>query len=179
MQNLTDHELLIKTQEGNHQAFAVLVERHSEKFFRLAYRYLQNQQQAEDVVQDAFIKLWEKPYSWKSNRQNLFTTWFYRVIINRCLDSAKQKEHLPIEKVIDTVKDLSSSQEQEILTEEKRKLIEYEINRLPDRQRTALNLCFFEDLTNQQAAEIMELNIKALQSLIMRAKKTLQKNLNS
>ena len=55
-----DHELLALIQDGSSQAFALLVERHTERFYRLAYRYLQNKEAAEDMVQDAFLKLWEE-----------------------------------------------------------------------------------------------------------------------
>ena len=56
-----DEELLALIQDGSQQAFSVLVQRHTERFYRLAYRYLQNKEAAEDVVQDAFVKLWEDP----------------------------------------------------------------------------------------------------------------------
>ena len=56
-----DNELLALVQDGSHPAFAELVRRHTERFYRLAFRYLQNKQAAEDVVQDAFLKLWEDP----------------------------------------------------------------------------------------------------------------------
>jgi RNA polymerase sigma-70 factor (ECF subfamily) len=62
---------------------------------------------------------------------------------------------------------------------QEQKMLEKEIAALPERQRTALNLCFDEGLTNQEAAEIMGLNLKALQSLIMRAKTTLKARLRS
>jgi RNA polymerase sigma-70 factor (ECF subfamily) len=62
---------------------------------------------------------------------------------------------------------------------EEQKLLEKEIAALPERQRTALNLCFDEGLSNQQAAEVMGMNLKALQSLIMRAKTTLRERLKT
>ena len=60
-----DNELLALIQDGTGQAFAVLVERHTDRFYRLAYRYLQSKAAAEDVVQDAFLKLWENPALWQ------------------------------------------------------------------------------------------------------------------
>ena len=53
-----DHDLLALIQDGSHDAFAVLVRRHTERFYRLAYRYVQTKETAEDIVQDAFLKLW-------------------------------------------------------------------------------------------------------------------------
>lgn len=176
MHHLTDHELISKIQEGNHLAFSALVERHSEMFYRLAYRYLLDQQQAEDVVQDAFIKLWTHPQLWDKHRQNNFTTWFCRIIINRCLDCKKAKQCLPIG---EEVEDESPDQEQKLIYQEAQRWVEEEINRLPERQRTAIILCFFEDLSNQEAAEIMGVTLKALQSLIMRAKTSLKNKIQT
>ena len=79
MHKLTDKELLSLIQQGSHLAFAELVERHSESYYRLAFRFTNDNQQAEDIVQDAFIKLWERPKLWNENKQTQFTTWFYQV----------------------------------------------------------------------------------------------------
>src|SRR5688572_7765335 len=92
-----DHELLTLIQDGSHDAFAVLVQRHSERFYRLAYRYVHNRETAEDIVQDAFLKLWEAPERWQPERNSKFTTWFYRVVVNLCLDWQKKKRPLALD----------------------------------------------------------------------------------
>lgn len=171
-----DHELLRLIQEGNSQAFALLVERHTDRFYRLAYRYLQNREAAEDTVQDAFLKLWENPALWQPERNSRFTTWFYRVVINLCLDARRRKTPLPLEDEA-AVPDERQPAEEKMIREEEQEALERAIGTLPERQRTALNLCFDEGLTNQQAAEVMGLKLKALQSLIMRAKTTLKERM--
>ena len=173
-----DHELLALIQDGNGQAFATLVERHTERFYRLAYRYLQGKAAAEDVVQDAFLKLWENPAIWQPERNSKFTTWFYRVVVNLCLDQRKKKKP----EVLDNdaiVADDRATADELMMREQEQKMVEKEIAALPERQRTALNLCFDEGLTNQEAAEVMGVNLKALQSLIMRAKTTLKERLKA
>ena len=92
-----DHELLALIQDGSHDAFAVLVQRHTERFYRLAYRYVQNRETAEDIVQDAFLKLWEDPGRWQPERNSKFTTWFYRIVVNLCLDWQKKKRPLALD----------------------------------------------------------------------------------
>ena len=173
-----DQELLALIQDGSHRAFAELVERHSQRFYRLAYRYVQNRETAEDIVQDAFLRLWENPASWRPDRSSKFTTWFYRIVVNLCLDWQKKKRPVPLNEAMPLVDDRESADEMMIRIQEQ-KLLEKEIAALPDRQRTALNLCFDEGLTNQQAAEVMGVNLKALQSLIMRAKTTLKQRLKA
>lgn len=172
-----DHELLAHVKEGNGQAFAVLVERHTGRFYRLAYRYLQNKAAAEDVVQDAFLKLWENPASWQPERNSKFTTWFYRVVVNLCLDLRKKKGAV-LDNTMELIDDRESVDES-IMRAQEQHMLEKEIAALPERQRAALSLCFDEGLSNQEAAEIMGLNLKALQSLIMRAKTTLKERMKA
>ena len=174
----TDEELLDKIQRGNQQAFSTLVERHSERFYRLAYRYLQNREGAEDVVQDAFLKLWEDPNRWQAQHRTKFTTWFYRVVVNLCLDRQKKKKPLELDSET-AAPDGNESIDESMIRVQEQALLEKEISRLPERQRTALNLCFDQELTNQDAADVMGVNLKALQSLIMRAKSTLKDRMKS
>jgi RNA polymerase sigma-70 factor, ECF subfamily len=171
-----DHELLARIQAGSHDAFAVLVQRHTERFYRLAYRYVQNREEAEDIVQDAFLKLWEDPGRWQPERNSKFTTWFYRVVVNLCLDWQKKKRPLALDDEVsepagESALDIAVMQRQE------QKMLEREIATLPERQRAALNLCFAEGLSNQEAAEVIGVRLKALQSLIMRAKATLKERM--
>ena len=163
---------------GSHQAFAELVQRHTERFYRLAYRYVQNRETAEDLVQDAFLRLWENPASWRPDRNSKFTTWFYRIVVNLCLDWQKKKRPMPLDEDMPLADERESADEAMIRIQEQR-LLEKEIAALPERQRTALNLCFDEGLSNQEAAEAMGVNLKALQSLIMRAKTTLKERMKA
>lgn len=173
-----DHELLALIQDGNGQAFAVLVERHTERFYRLAYRYLQNKQAAEDVLQDAFVKLWENPSLWQPQRGSKFTTWFYRIVVNLCLDLRKKKQPVALNDE-NSLMDQRQPVDEMMIRFQERQALEREIAALPERQRSALNLCFDEGLSNQEAAQVMGVNLKALQSLIMRAKTTLKERMKA
>jgi RNA polymerase sigma-70 factor (ECF subfamily) len=171
-----DAQLLACIKKGEHGAFAILVRRYSLRYYRIAYRFMVNRAEAEDVVQDAFLKLWENPESWNPAKNSAFTTWFYRVVVNLCLDRNKRKKPLPM---IDEMQfaDESITQEENMIERQNEMLIEKYIAALPERQRVALNLCFYEGVSNQEAAEIMGLRLKALQSLLMRAKLTLKEKL--
>ena len=171
-----DHELLALIQGGSHPAFAELVRRHTERFYRLAFRYVQSRETAEDLVQDAFLKLWEYPEKWRVERNAKFTTWFYRVVVNLCLDWQKKKRPAELDEDLPLIDGREGMEEAMIWNQEQR-MLEKEIAALPERQRTALNLCFGEGLSNQEAAEVMKINLKALQSLIMRGKTTLKERL--
>jgi len=169
-----DDEFLIKLiQEGRHDAFAEIVNRHSKRFYNIAYRFIFNKDDAEDIVQEAFIKLWEKRLNWNPNKEAKFTTWFYKVVVNLCIDHNRKKNPEPLSEEMILA---DKQQGHEAVMEEKQKqlMLERFMRELPERQQLALNLCFYEGISNQEAAEIIGVNLKALQSLIMRAKMTLK-----
>jgi len=176
-EGVDDATLLAGIVSGDHAAFAALVRRHTVRFYRLAYRFTGRRAEAEDIVQDAFLKLWERPGMWQPDKQAAFTTWFYRIIVNLCLDQAKKKRPLPLENDGEHIEDEREAKEEEMIAREKERLLETQIALLPDRQRAALNLCFYEGLSNQEAATAMGVHLKALQSLLMRAKTTLKERL--
>ena len=172
LDQLNDEDIMLLIKDHNHDAFSVLVNRHSERFYALSYRTLFNQSDAEDIVQDSFLKIWRQPELWKPHKNTQFTTWFYRIIINACLDHNKKKssQELSLELERSDIEDpICAINQRSRLSE-----IEEGLLSLPERQRLALNLCFYEGLSNQQAANIMDIRIKALQSLIMRGKAALK-----
>jgi RNA polymerase sigma-70 factor (ECF subfamily) len=99
-------------------------------------------------------------------------------VVNLCLDWQKKKRPLPLDEEMPLIDERETADEAMIKVQEQR-LLEKEIAALPERQRTALNLCFDEGLSNQEAAETMGVNLKALQSLIMRAKTTLKERMKA
>lgn len=168
-----DEELLAEIRAGSHRAFAVLVRRHTPRFHRLAWRFTRSAHEAEDVVQDAFLKLWQQPGHFRPEHGARFTTWFSRVITNACLDRAKRKPHLPIPDHAEFT-DARPDPQEETLAAERQAALERAIAGLPERQRVAVNLCYGGGLSNEEAAKSMRMGLKALQSLLMRARTTLK-----
>ena len=173
----SDESLMVRVQSHDHQAFAVLVRRHSERFYATAYRVCAEQMMAEDIVQEAFLKLWAKPGSWQSGKGAKFTTWFYRVVHNLTLDHMRRKKPQASPDVLDYTADERPGQDESLVQDEEKKLIEAAVQALPERQKLALNLCFYEGLSNKEAADIMGVGVKALESLLMRAKAGLRDEL--
>lgn len=174
MHKSTDDELLLEIQLGSHANFAELVERHHQKFYRLAFRYVNQKEIAEDIIQEAFIQLWENPKNYRPEKSQ-FTTWFYRIVINKCLDYQKRKKPILLNNDVDIIDENSAKNELSLEETEQKIWLENAIYKLPDSQKNALNLCFFDEFSNQQAATIMGVSLKSLQSLIMRAKTKLKK----
>lgn len=162
---------MARVQRGDHQAFAHLVERHSGRFYAVAYRMVGNSAEAEDIVQDCFLKLWNKPDMWNKKKNAKFTTWFYRVITNAAIDKSRRYARMISgDTVFEHMPDGKRNAEEEMYENQTQKELEEAIQSLPDRQKAALNLCFYEGLSNKDAAVILNVNVKALESLLMRAK---------
>lgn len=174
LDDLSDEELMIRIQSSDHEAFSLLVMRHTKMFYAAAYRMYPYQDEAEDIVQEAFLKLWRKPEMWKTGKGAKFTTWFYRVVTNLAIDYARKKKDSKGSDVLDRITDNTPDQQDMMEGDEQQKLLEDAIQELPERQKMALNLCFYEELSNKEAAEIMNIGVKALESLLMRAKSGLR-----
>lgn len=167
-----DNALLRRIQESDHAAFACLVERYTGRFYRFAWRIVGNETEAEDVVQDAFLKLWEKPQIWDERRNVAFTTWFTRIIYNRCIDTIrKRRRHVSDgDGLLTQFENQEAGPEEKLVENQVQNFLEKGIHSLPERQKLALTLCCYEGYTNREAAEIMGVKVKALESLLMRAK---------
>lgn len=173
----TDEQLLEQIKDSDRHAFAELVKRHSTKFYHLAYRYMNNKEDAEDMVQTAFLKLWERPDLWQEKKGAKFTTWFYRVIVNMCIDKTRRHHELPLMEDFE-ISDGRENQERRLTKKQEYLLVQQKIAGLPKRQKTALILCVYEELEQKEAAKIMKVSEQALQSLLARAKATLKEQVS-
>jgi RNA polymerase sigma-70 factor (ECF subfamily) len=145
------------------------VERGAPRYFRLAARVLGDSHEAEEMVQSAFLKFWQYPHKWDGGLGLKFSTWFYRVVLNLCLDFKRKQGRVLLSDTLPET-DWTPGTEETLAAHQQKNRIKQLLRELPERQRTALQLCFYEGLSNQEAAEVMGLKLKALQSLLMRAK---------
>lgn len=171
-QELSDEDLLDLIVQGNHDAFSILVLRHTDKFYSLAYKILAHQTDAEDIVQEAFLKLWKSPQLWSRDKKTKFTTWFYKVVSNKCLDLKRKKFPAQIEDGFE----IKSPKllEDEIHKKQQFEFLNQVLSTLPEKQKLAIDLIFRENLPYKEAAEIMEVSVKALESMVYRAKDKLR-----
>ena len=175
----SDESLMRLIRQESHQAFAILVRRHTDRFFAASFRLTGNRTEAEDLVQDAFLKIWNKPDLWKEDKGAKFTTWFYRILVNQNIDRMRKGQRISSDNsILPFIADGAAGPENEMAMSEEQARMEKALAILPERQRTALTLCFYEELSNAEAANAMGVKIKALESLLMRAKTGLRDYLN-
>lgn len=185
-----DQRLFELIQAGNHDAFAQLVTRYTDQFFALAYRTLGSVEDARDVVQQAFVNLWTRPHMWRPDKAK-FTTWFYRVILNACHDQLRRSRKTTMVEPAEFdqamgdafVESQSAIQDVAELVAERQHLdwqqhaLRRWIAELPSAQRDALTLVVQSELPQREAAEILGVSVKALESLLIRAKRNLAQQL--
>ena len=180
---IADEQLIRCICLGDHGAFADLVRRHTDRYFQFAAKTLQNHADAEDAVQAAFLKLWQKPHLFKPEKGR-FLTWFYRLVLNECRDR-QQWWGRQVKGVNDFVQEndqaLRRSQPAEDDALESRRqvsarqqLIESAIAQLRPKERDLLNLVIGEGLTQVEVAALLGIRLKALESRLARAKHRLQ-----
>ena len=168
----SDDGLLSQIAEGDRRAFAQLMDRHIDRAHGLAKRVLGNKSDAEDVVQDAFMKVWQKAGQWQPGRAQ-FSTWLYRVVVNRCLDLKRKPVNTALDNIAEQSDDRPDAYE-DIAARQRQARITAAVAGLPERQRTAIALSYTAGMSNIQAAETMEISVKAFESLLVRAKRELR-----
>lgn len=170
-----DEKLMISVANGSQAAFRLLVDRHLERAHAIAVRMMRSQSDAEETVQDAFTKIWINAPGFDPERAH-FKTWFTRILTNCCLDRLRVKP--PRAENINTMQDILPDglimQDMEFSNKKQSETIKIAIQSLPDRQRMAVVLCYFEEMANPQAANAMGIHIKALEGLLVRARKQLK-----
>jgi RNA polymerase sigma-70 factor, ECF subfamily len=178
-QSETDETLAALAAGGDAVAFSLLAQRHSRRFFKVAYGVVLSREDAEDVVQEAFLKLWNGKARWQEGRNSRFTTWFYRVVYNQALDHLRRKP--PFHLVTDEDSHASADMPADEALAEKQasQRVEAALKALPERQRTALVLVYKEELAQGECAAIMGISVKALESLLSRGKAGLKERLKS
>jgi RNA polymerase sigma-70 factor (ECF subfamily) len=175
--DIADEELMVRIGQGDRSAFSFLVRRHGLRFRGLAGRMMVDTALAEDIVQEAFVKLWTKPEGFKPEKAK-FTTWFHRVVVNRCLDEKRRRMPASLPEGYDSA-DTRPDPAQHFEKKSGVADLEAALERLPERQGKALRFSYLEGYTNQQAATLMAMNIKAFESLLARARQKLKEELKT
>lgn len=176
-EDIRDETLVALVANGDGGAFSVLVGRHAMRFRAVALRMVSDAALAEEMVQEAFIKLWTRPSSFDGAKAK-FTTWFHRVVVNRCLDELRRRKPDALPEGYDAP-DNAPGTEAALVQEAGVSLLMKALAKLPDRQSEALKLSYLDGYSNQEAADIMDLNIKAFESLLVRARAKMRDELKA
>lgn len=166
-----DDALMLRFSNGDRMAAAVLTDRLTPGVLALATRMLGDRGEAEDVAQDAMMRLWQTAAQWEPGRAKP-STWLYRVTANLCTDRLRKRRSVGLDAAPEP-EDEGPSAVRRLETEDRAKALNAALATLPERQRTALHLRHFEELGQAEIAEIMETSIEAIESLLGRGKRAL------
>lgn len=170
-----DQELMARVSQGDAQAFQQLVDAGIDRVLAVARRILGDEMEAEDIAQDVFLKLWRRAGQWEAGRARV-STWLYRVTVNSCIDRLRARK----EQMVDELPEIGGSATQLKTLEEGdlREFMDDALQALPERQRVALVLFHYENLSMSSVAETMDASVEAVESLLARGRRTLKKSLD-
>lgn len=170
-----DDGLLAATARGDARAFAVLVERHADRVQRYAYAVLASQAEAEDVTQEVFVTLWQKAGAWQAGRARL-STWLFQITRNAALNyrsRVRGREDAWDDDLPEPVADVPGPEDVIARADEQARLAAA-IAALPSTQQCAMTLVYGEGLSNKDAAAALDVSVKALEALLVRARRQLR-----
>jgi RNA polymerase sigma-70 factor, ECF subfamily len=168
-----DEDLMARIVRRDGAAFAMLVARHVPRLLALAQSVLGSRTDADDIVQEAFLRVWAQAARFDPARAAL-TTWLHRIVVNLCLDRLRKPRPAPLDDDALAVVDPSDSAFDRFAAQERADLLRAALGRMPARQRLALALFYFQDLDLRAGAAAMELSPGAFEALLRRARRTLK-----
>jgi RNA polymerase sigma-70 factor (ECF subfamily) len=174
----TDPDVLFdQARKGSQKAASELSRQLGPKLYAQALHKLRNAQDAEDVAQNALIKLWQKAPEWTSEGAKV-TTWLYTVTNNLCIDMLRKRKNTVGDDALNETEDtVTPTGFGHLNVQQSAKLLNDALEELPERQQTALKLKFYQNLSNPQIAQEMDLSVDAVESLLARAKRSLKDHL--
>lgn len=170
-----DEALLRRVADGDELAVREMVARKLPRLLGLAARLLGDRAEAEDVAQEAFVRLWRQAGRWRSGEAR-FDTWLHRVALNLCTDRIRKRRERYVAEPPERA-DPSPGPDAGISDEEQSDAVKTAIHALPERQRQAIVLQYYQGLSNADAAAVMGISVEALESLLARARRALRASL--
>ncbi len=176
---LTDRAFIARVRTGDADAFRALVERHGRTLFRLAHRMTGNEQDAEDVVQETFLRAYRQIAGF--DERSSFGTWLYRIAANCSLDSIRARKRRSVadgdEEIVATLPSGSPGPEREALSTELRGRVNQAMQELSAAERTAFVLRHFEGMSIEEVSRVLECQPGAAKHSVFRAVQKLRRAL--
>jgi RNA polymerase sigma-70 factor, ECF subfamily len=177
--NPPEHELFHRSRNGDTEAFREIVESHQSYAFAVAFRFVGNQADAEDIVQESFINVWKHLSDYDPGKK--FTTWLYRIVANRCLDSIKsrgrRKEGISTDSErFDRGQPLEDTDR---INDDRERIgmVEALVRELPEKQRLVFILRDLQDLNLRETSQILTMSTASVKSNLFYARKFLRERI--
>lgn len=158
-------------------AIREMVARKLPRLLALAVRILGDRMEAEDIAQEALLRIWRQAPRWETGRAR-FDTWLYTIALNLCRDRLRRRREVYAAEPPE-IADPTSAPDQDLHEQDSFRAVESALAKLPERQREAIVLQYYEELSNIEAAAVLGISIEALESLLARARRNLRVHLET
>ncbi len=175
---MRDEELVSCIIKGRAELFSAIIDRYQSKVFSTACRYTYDNEEARDLTQEIFIKLYNNLQSY--NNKSSFSTWLYRIAVNRCIDWTRKKKLQTVSvindgnaeetDIYDIIEDKSGGPEEAFIKQENNEYIKRVVRGLPEIYRTVIILYYFEDLSPQEISDIADVPKRTVETRLYRGK---------
>jgi RNA polymerase sigma-70 factor (ECF subfamily) len=172
IQDVDDDALMKRVAKGDESAFRALADRHLGRMLRLAEKTLGSAAEADDVTQEALLRIWAHAGRWQKERSRL-TTWIYTIVYRLCIDRLRGQRTVPLDLAMDVPDPTPGAQDALSQSEDVTRLTAA-IHALPPRQRAALTLFYYEEVSGEEAAGILGVSLRAFWSLLHRSRQAVQ-----
>jgi len=173
-----DRALMARVAQQDRAAYALLLQRHLRGAVNAAYRVMLNAADAEEVAQEAFLRVWQHAPRWQVDGAASFRTWLTRIVINLAIDRKRRPASTALDDIAEPIDPAATPFEQRYEAERSDRMARA-LAKLPERQRAAIALCYWEETSNIDAAAALGITVGALESLLIRAKRSLRAELES
>ena len=175
MRNLSDQEIIDSVRKGNSSDYSILVNRYKNKAFSMLKRMLKNEFDAEEILQDCFLKAYKSLNNFKG--ESKFSTWFYRIVYNSALtklSSQKRRTETEMTSVEDHINLESQYNSNEIEKMDVNHLIHKTISKLPERYSAIITMFYLNEMTIDEISEAMGISISNVKVMLHRSRNALR-----
>lgn len=170
-----DDALMARFAAGDQSAARVLTMRHAPRALALSRRMLRDEAEAEDATQEAMLRVWKMAPDWRPGEAKL-STWIHRVTFNLCADRLRRRRSVPLEAAPEPVDDAPGALAG-MEAEDRAAALRQAVEALPERQKQAIEMRHFDELSNPEIAEALEVSVEAVESLLARGRRALARSL--
>jgi len=179
---LRDEEIVEYIVRGRTELFSVIVDRYQTKVYSTAFHYTHDQEEARDLTQEIFIKMYNNLQSYKSKAS--FSTWLYRIAVNRCIDWTRKKKLPTVSAIYDrsdeeadiyeVMADRAGGPEEALIKQENKDYIIKVVEDLPEIYKTVIILYYFQDFSPREISEITDIPKRTIETRLYRGKNLLK-----
>jgi len=174
----TERDIITRCQQGDKDAFRWVVQTHQRMLFSLALKMLCDEEEAKDMVQETFIRVWQRIRDY--NPEKAFTTWIYTIASRLCLDRLKRMNRIiamPDDAMVVRRFASNSDSQRTLENQEWVAMVRTMVEGLSDKQRLVFTLCQLEGLSSEETEQITGMDAQQVKSNLYVARKTIRKRL--